>query len=150
MLGEHLNLEKKDLEVDESGHVDEGEAKAADIMAKFLSTYKSNGQAPLILKHESYHVASVECIIKLLLRVRKMYGAVQEVIKLLSQIQKQREVFEPNGSLVALINSDCLFGMSPEEEQHLISGLTVLQTLSRKIALFMQEHKLFKSFHFAG
>ena len=41
-----------------------------------------------ILKHESYHVASVECITKLLLRVRKMYGAVQEVIKLLSQIQK--------------------------------------------------------------
>lgn len=98
----------------------------------------------------NYKIKSLESLIKMLLRCKKLYDAIQDVMKLLAQVHKMNSVFEEDSIIKSCLHKyealEVQEKLNSDEEQACHKAMQLLKTLSRRISLFLDENKFFKNF----
>lgn len=107
----------------------------------------------IVLLHNAYKQVNVDTVIMLLLRCKKLYQAMYEIKKVIETILKQEEAFAPAGPLDTVVSTFESFParkLSEKDEQMLVKGLQILRQASRKVASFLNDHRIFKKFIWNG
>ena len=90
-------------------------------------------------------------VIKLFLRIKKLYEAMWELRKCIHVVVKQDNLFDSGGVIYQTMNKyldDPSKVLEPEDEKVVVKGCQVLQKVSRKLASFKLQHKIFKTFRY--
>jgi len=107
-----------------------------------MGTFNSQagGKTSIILLNKIYKKISMNTVIKLLIRIKKLYEAMYEVRKILQLIMKQEEMFnEEVGILYTCVHKyekDLTLTLSDQDESVFLRGIQVLQKVSRRIVQF--------------
>lgn len=92
ILSDHLNLTIDDFNVTDGHNI------SVHSIDPNQSIQTKSPRQPIIFRNHKYEEVNIESLIKLLLRIRQLYGAIQELIKILSIICKLKEVTGGQGS----------------------------------------------------
>ena len=107
-----------------------------------------------VLANKNYQKADSNTVIKVLLRCKLLYSAMEELKKLLALVIKQQDLFiQPDGPVYKhmnkYINQPNFIGqVSPNDKQTTIKSIQVLLKISRKIAHFLNDYPIFRNFIF--
>lgn len=85
VLSNHLNLT-----IDDFNHL---EIKVEDLKTIDPGSVLTPQKESIILRNENYQETTIESLIKLLIRIKQLYDAIQELIKILSIIVKMQSMF---------------------------------------------------------
>ena len=101
-----------------------GDTQAIRLPMMVQQSTERNGDSPRILSNPNYVDVTFESLIKLLLRIKQFYAKIQDTIKLLGLIIKQRPIFAEEGKLFRSLAGDCR--LSKDDEGALVRGLNLL------------------------
>ena len=91
-----------------------------------------------------YKEVSKKNVIKLLIRVKKLYEARNEVMNILKKVMEAEWIMSPTGLVWRVLQSDKREACSESERDLLLRALKILSDALTLITIFQQEHKLFR------
>ena len=145
VLSDHLLLSTASVEEDIADQLEKQNPSSPKSAEKRTS---------IILRKHLYQRVTINTVIMLLLRSKKLYQAMYEVRKILVLVLKHDEMFNrEDGPIYACIQKyekQPGLPITDQDESVMLRSIQFLQRISRRIAQFQQDHRIFKQFKFRG